>query len=224
MHLLHPTIVHFAIALFVTSVIAESLNLITGKRFWGLVAKYHIITAAICTFLAVLTGFIDYAYTWRTEASYITLKSHIAIGFLVFIIIQLMANYRFLMAKMLPPKYRMVYLIMGGLGVGLVIGTSYLGKNAVYVHGTGVEAAMRNYQNTEEYLKKLYHLESLAEPTPEDSAYALQYRPGTDSLQMASDSTLSLQARHQDSADSSRISDSRHEATEADHNQASGHH
>ena len=224
MHLMHPTLVHFAVALFVTSVAAETLNLVTAKRFWGLVARYHLIAAAVCSFLAVLTGFIDYAYTWKTESSYITLKAHIFIGFLVFIIIQLMANYRFLMEKMLPSKYRMIYLIMGGLGVGLIFGTSLLGKNAVYVHGTGVMAAMKNYQQTEEYLKKLYHLESLADPTQKDSLYAMQYRPDYDSLKALQDSLVTVQPLDHDPGENIVVPEIRQVDREPGHEEPAGHH
>ena len=178
MHLVHPTIVHFAVAFFVASMVTEGIAMFTGKKFWALVAKYHILAAAVMSFIAVLTGFVDYKVIFMNETAYRFIKSHTLIGFLVFIIIQLMANYKYLMEKMLPEKYKMIYLIVGGLGIGLVFGASFLGKAAVYSHGAGVSIAMLNYYDTEKYLKELYGLNSLADPTREDSLRAAEFFPG----------------------------------------------
>lgn len=180
MHLWHPTIVHFAIAFFVAAIVTEGLKLFTGKRFWGLVAKYHILAAAVMSFLAVLSGFVDYQVIFMNETGYRFIKSHTLVGFFVFILIQLMANYKYLMEKMLPEKLKMVYLIVGGLGVGLIFGAAFLGKAAVYSHGAGVTMAMMNYHETEIYLKELYGLDQLEAPTGEDSLRAAEFYPGPD--------------------------------------------
>jgi uncharacterized membrane protein len=182
MHLWHPILAYFAAAFFVAALLAEGLNLFTGKRFWALVAKYHIISAAILSFLAVLSGIIDFKYIWEIETGYQFLHSHAVIGFALFVIIQLMANYRFVFQKILPAKYKTVYLVLGGLGLGLVFGASYMGKTAVYYHGTGVRAAMFKFQQTEEYLKHLYNLDRLDDPALQDSLRSLPYRPGDDGL------------------------------------------
>ncbi len=190
MHLWHPTIVHFAIAFFVAAVVTEGLKLFTGKRFWGLVAKYHIMAAAIMSFLAVLSGFADYQVLFMNETGYRFIRSHTLVGFFVFILIQLMANYKFLMEKILPEKLKMVYLIVGGLGVGLVFGASFLGKAAVYSHGAGVTMAMMNYYETEKYLRELYGLDNLESPTRDDSLRAAKFYPGPDTSRMEHSDTL----------------------------------
>jgi len=187
MHLWHPTVVHFAIAFFVAAVVTEGIKLFTGKRFWGLVAKYHILAAAAMSFLAIISGFHDFKRIFMSETGYQFLRSHILIGFFVFIIIQLMANYKFLMEKMLPEKYKMVYLIVGGLGIGLVFGASSLGYSAVYSHGAGVTIAMMKYNQTEKYLKELYGLDSLNNPTWEDSLRAAEFYPISDTVHETTD-------------------------------------
>jgi hypothetical protein len=94
------------------------------------------------------------------------------------------------MEKMLPEKMKMVYLIVGGLGVGLVFGASFLGKAAVYSHGAGVTTTMLDFYQTEKYLKELYGLESLQEPTRSDSIRAAEFYPGPDTLHPASDTLV----------------------------------
>ncbi len=197
MHLLHPTIVHFAVALFVASMLCEALKLITGKRFWGLVAKYHILASAVAAFIAVLTGLIDLKISWMTDDGYSQIKVHMIFGLAVFILIQIMANYRFLLEKMLPPKLGKAYLLLGGFVLGLIFSTAHLGKVGVYGYGTGVSAAMINFDSTENYLKKLYSLDELPPLTAEDSLRALPSRPGADTLNIEPDSLAHSNTDHQ---------------------------
>ena len=185
MYLWHPTIAYFAIAFFVTAMLTEGAKLLTGKRFWGLVSKYHLLAATVMALLAVITGIMDFQHTWGTYVGYRFLKAHAMIGFLVFIIIQMLAGYRYFMAKMLPEKYAMIYLVVGGLGLGLTFGASYLGREAVYTYGSGVRAAMLDFLGTEEYLKHLYGLDSLRTPTAQDSLRAAQYHPEADTLEVS---------------------------------------
>lgn len=182
MNQLHPTIAYFAASLLVLTMFAEAFKLVTGRRFWALVAKYHIAAAAAMTFLAALTGLIDYNLSWISEDGLTVIKPHLVLGIFVFIIVLLMADYRYLLQKSLPPKFNMIYLITGGLALGFMFGTSSLGKAGVYQFGAGVNEAMVNFQQTEEYLKKLYGLETLPPPTAEDSLLALPLMPGGDTL------------------------------------------
>jgi uncharacterized membrane protein len=182
MQLWHPAITYFAVAFLLAAVISEALNLFTRKRFWALVAKYHLLCAAVLALFAVVTGFIDYRHIWKIQTGYQFLQAHIIIGFISFFIIQLMANYRFIMQKMLPSKIKIVYLAAMSLGLGLVLGASHLGKTAVYHHGTGVRTSMFKFEQTELYLKNLYGLEKLDPPTVDDSLRALIYLPLNDSI------------------------------------------
>jgi uncharacterized membrane protein len=182
MYQLHPMIGYFAAALLLLAMIADTFKLVTGKRFWGLVAKYHIAAAAAMTFLAALTGLIDYNLGWLPEDGLYVIKAHLALSIFAFVIVLLMANYRYLLQKSLPPKFNAIYLITGGLALGFMFGTSSLGKVGVYRYGAGVNEAKTNFQQTEEYLKKLYGLDALPPPTAEDSLLALPLRPGGDTL------------------------------------------
>ena len=182
MYQLHPVVAYFAATLLVLAMVAESLRFVSGKRFWALVAKYHIAAAAFMTFMAALTGLIDYNMSWMTENGLSVIKIHLALGMVAFIIVLLIANYRFFFQKNLPSKVSIFYLITGGIALGCMFGTSSLGNIGVYRYGTGVNEAMINFQKTEEYLKRLYGLEDLPPPTPEDSLLALPLKPSGDTL------------------------------------------
>jgi len=211
MYLLHPTIVHFAVAFFVAAMIAEALCLLTGKRFWGLVTKYHILLAAVSALAAVITGFIDYGYIWMSEPGFRHLRAHMVLGFIVFFIIQFMATYRLYMHKIMPEKMHLGYLVMGGLGLGLVFGVAIIGKAAVFDHGTGVQAAMMKFTQTEEYLKKLYGLEHLPAPGTADSLYALEFMPHfDDSLAFKSDTLAQIEPEHQEEESETLLNENDH--------------
>jgi len=211
MYLLHPMTVHFAIAFFIAAMAAEALFLLTGKRFWGLVTKYHILLAAISALAAAITGFIDYGYIWMSEPGFQHLRAHMVLGFIVFFIIQFMANYRLYMHKMMPEKMRLGYLVMGGLGLGLIFGTAIIGKTAVFDHGTGVRTAMMKFTQTEEYLKKLYRLENLPAPGAADSLYALEFMPHyDDSLALKSDTPGQIKPDHQETKSEALLNEDGH--------------
>jgi len=200
MNLLHPAIAYFAVALLVLAMISEALKLTTGRRFWALVAKYHIAAAAVTTFLAALTGLVDYNSSWMSEDGRSVLKAHLALGIFVFVVVLLMANYRYLLQKSLPPKFNLMYLVIGGLALGLMFGTASLGKVGVFRFGSGVNAAMLNFNQTEEYLKKLYSLDSLPPPGREDSLLALPLKPIEDTL-AANYDTLATEAAASENAE-----------------------
>ncbi|MCD6161874.1 MAG: DUF2231 domain-containing protein [candidate division Zixibacteria bacterium] len=173
MNLIHPTIVHLAIALFIMSMICEALSLITSKKTWPQFAKYYIGASAVMSFIAIITGSVDYRTLWMTEYGYIYLQTHMILGVLVFFIIQLLANYRILLQKMLPKSAFTAYLILCGICLGLLSGTASLGKTGVYKYGAGVSAAMLNRLETEEYLKKQYQLAAIPALIDKDSLAVL---------------------------------------------------
>lgn len=182
MHLLHPVMIAFSIVLFMLVMVYEALGLITGKRLWPILAKIHIVFAALAVFLTALSGLIDFKTTWMTEDGYRTMNTHKTLGITIFIIILLLANYRYLFQKMLPSVMFKVYLASGAICLGLILGTAYIGCAGVFYHGTGVKQAMINYTKTEEYLKKLYKLDELPQPTASDSLLVSSSELANDTL------------------------------------------
>ena len=185
---LHSMAVHFAVALFVVAMVCEAITQFTGKRFWKLVTKYQLAASAITALIAVITGFIDYNNIWMTDFGFRNLKTHMVMGVVFFLVVQLMANYRFFIHKMLPPSAFTAYLVIGGVGLGLLFGTARLGKTCVFQYGAGVDIVMVNRHEMEEYLKRLYRLEKLPDPTAEDSLWAFEISPYKDTLYTQTDS------------------------------------
>jgi uncharacterized membrane protein len=56
----HPLVVHFPVALWLTSFLFDLLYVRTGERFYGLAARYLIGLGLLGASLAVVSGFADY--------------------------------------------------------------------------------------------------------------------------------------------------------------------
>jgi uncharacterized membrane protein len=72
-HAQHPVIIHFPIALFISSVVFEVLAMWRKQPIFGVIAYYNLLGAAITAPLAVATGLG--AWQWQLEGA--TLKGNL---------------------------------------------------------------------------------------------------------------------------------------------------
>src|ERR1700731_2360277 len=72
-HAQHPVIIHFPIALFISSVVFEVLAIWRKQPFFGVIAYYNPLGAAITAPLAIATGLG--AWQWQLEGA--TLKGNL---------------------------------------------------------------------------------------------------------------------------------------------------
>ena len=72
-HAQHPVIIHFPIALFISSVVFEVLAIWRKKPVFGAIAYYNLLGAAITAPLAIATGLG--AWQWQLEGA--TLKGNL---------------------------------------------------------------------------------------------------------------------------------------------------
>jgi uncharacterized membrane protein len=72
-HAQHPVIIHFPIALFISSVVFEVLATWRKKPVFGVIAYYNLLGAAITAPLAIATGLG--AWQWQLEGA--TLKGNL---------------------------------------------------------------------------------------------------------------------------------------------------
>jgi len=66
-HAQHPVIVHFPIALFISSVVFEGLAIWRKKPVFGVIAYYNLLGAAITAPVAIATGLG--AWQWQLEGA-----------------------------------------------------------------------------------------------------------------------------------------------------------
>jgi|GEM_PF-2625273 len=177
MYGMHRWIVEFALVITALAVVYEILVQLSGRRLWVIMAKWHMGIAAAAMFLSVLTGLVDSKFTWATAEGKQLMASHEALGFGLFFLILLLANYRLLLYKLLPAKLFNVYFGLCGLCLGLLFGIGQIGKLSIYQYGVGVNAAMITHEENMEYIKALYNLHELPTPSADDSLRASPLKP-----------------------------------------------
>jgi uncharacterized membrane protein len=125
-HAQHPVIIHFPIALFITSVVFELLGLWRKQPVLAAVAYYNLIGAAITIPFAIATGLG--AWRWQLEGA--TLKGNLRLHFicaltsalLIFLLSWMRSRLR---AKGVPP--RIAYFIVTVVALMVITLTGHLG-------------------------------------------------------------------------------------------------
>jgi uncharacterized membrane protein len=125
-HAQHPVIIHFPIALFITSVVFELLGLWRKQPVLAAVAYYNLIGAAITIPFAIATGLG--AWRWQLEGA--TLKGNLRLHFicaltsalLIFLLSWMRSRLR---AKGVPP--RIAYFIVTVAALMVITLTGHLG-------------------------------------------------------------------------------------------------
>lgn len=138
---LHPALVHFPIALTVTSVAADSLaNALALPDLAG-VGHWTILFAAAGALAAAAAGQRDMRLDKLKPTTHQIVHLHRFLGWTVVANLILLAVSRWGLGGQ-----SLVYLIYGWLIVALVLLQAWLGGELVYAHGAGVAAADQGQQ------------------------------------------------------------------------------
>lgn len=138
--LFHPIVNHFTIALFVLVVLLDSLGLITKKEYFHTAAWINLIFATIAGILSLITGLLAEANAPHVDAAHEILETHETLGFIIVVSILVLFIWRMVLKGKFPAKAMILYLLIGLAGVGIMIRSSFLGGELVFVHGVAVEA------------------------------------------------------------------------------------
>lgn len=134
-HLLHPKLIHFPIALFLSAMGLEVLSLVFNKESLHRTALHIYVLAALTTPLAVLTGLQD--------AKHIHLNHPILTVHKNFAFLTMWGSLASLPILWLIRKnakvFRVVFLILTLVIVTFVTITGHNGGRMVYEYGVGVE-------------------------------------------------------------------------------------
>lgn len=133
---LHPALVHFPIALTVTSVATDSLARIMALPGLSSVGQWTVAFAAAGAVVAAATGQRDMRLDKLKTATHAIVHLHRTFGWSVVANLLLLAAARWVLDGPGP-----VYLIYGWFVVILVLAQGWLGGELVYAHGAGVAAA-----------------------------------------------------------------------------------
>ena len=133
---IHPMVVHFPIALFMSALVLEILSLILKKDSLHQTAKHLYVLAAIVTPLVVKTGL------WEADELHIhhpVLALHRKFALLTMWIALVSLPALWLFQKKIANYFRLVFLIFLVVIVSSLSIAAYNGGRLVYEYGVGVE-------------------------------------------------------------------------------------
>lgn len=139
--LLHPMLVHFPIALFITSVLFDVLGAWLTRESLREGALWLLVLGVLTGLAAFASGDVaaEAAEKAGVAESLIETHEHLA-GATVGIFGALLA-WRLLLRNRFSPRTRIAYLMVAIVGLGLLSATGHYGGSLVYEHGAGVHAA-----------------------------------------------------------------------------------
>jgi uncharacterized membrane protein len=133
---LHPSLVHFPIALLPASIIADLLANVTGSRGLAAVGRALMPVAAASAAVSAAAGLVAQQEVQATGEAQNLLITHRNMNLTLTAVSAVMAGWRL---KQDEPGRG--YLALGLAGLGALGYSAYLGGKMVYEHGLGVQPA-----------------------------------------------------------------------------------
>lgn len=139
---LHPSVVHFPIALLATGSVVALVYLLGWRQpALPIIAWAMIFLGWLATFAAILSGLIDRERAPGDPAVLALLNPHIAAGFGLLIVYGLLLYERLRNPAVLDASQRRWYLLaLLALGLALVLFEGWSGGKLVYGLGVGVQS------------------------------------------------------------------------------------
>ncbi len=134
----HPILVHFAIALFVISVLLDLAGRLTGRREYHRAAWFNLVLGALASIVTVGLGMTAEVYSSPTAAAHATLDLHKLLAFGSLALILLLLAWRYALRGEFPTRGALLYLVLGITGMSTIGAAAYYGGEMVYKHGTAV--------------------------------------------------------------------------------------
>ena len=138
---IHPMMIHFPIALIITTLVVDVLGVALRKKSFTVAGTITTAGALIGAIVAVLTGLFAEDSSWIPGAAHEILETHELFGFIALGVIAMMAVMRLALHDRLTGGLRWLMILMGTIATGVIIFGAYLGGEMVYNHGAGVKAA-----------------------------------------------------------------------------------
>lgn len=136
---LHPTVVHFPIALYLLGVLLTLGYLWRRTPDYERFAYWTFILAWISVVVAALAGLVDQGSLAPNDPRRDNINNHITAGVVLLVINGLVVYYRFRWADVLATSRRWQYLALMAAGVVAVAVTGWLGGELVYTLKVGLE-------------------------------------------------------------------------------------
>ena len=137
-HPLHPMIVHFPIALLITSVLFDAASHIFKREALRDGALWLLVLGLIGGIAAAIAG--DWAEEAAEKAGIAEslIETHESLAFVTLGIFGVLFLWRIFMRNQFSGQLLAIYLLVATIGVGTLSATGYYGGDLVYEHGAGV--------------------------------------------------------------------------------------
>ena len=154
--LIHPTVVHFAIGLFIVSVLFDVFAKILKREQWHFAGWLNLLVGTLATVLAVGFGMTAELKLKPSLIAHTTLDVHKLLAFSTLFLVVMLFAWRAGLRGKFPNKGALLYLLLSLVGVGLMTGTGYYGGEMVYRHGAAVKVV--DEFTRERYWKQVEHI------------------------------------------------------------------
>lgn len=141
--LIHPMVVHFAIALLIVAVFLDLLGKVANQPSLHSAAFVNLALGGVFAIAAVAAGMLAEVRLLITPAVHQVLDTHKLLGFSACGGIVLLLAWRLFERGRFPRRGGLAYLAAGLAVAGLVGGAGYFGSKLVYVNGVAVQAIDR---------------------------------------------------------------------------------
>ena len=138
MHPIHPMVVHFPIALLITSVVFDFLATRWRHKSFQDAGFYTLLAGLLGAAVAVLTGAMAEELAEDTGIPESVLEIHEALGYATLLFFIGLLALRLLMRWKLISERPALYLAMGVAGIMILSAAGYFGGSLVYDFGAGV--------------------------------------------------------------------------------------
>jgi len=143
MHPIHPMVVHFPIALLITSVVFDFLATRWRHKSFQDAGFYTLIAGLLGAAVAVLTGAMAEEVVEDKGIPESVLEIHEALGYAAFLFFIGLLALRLLMRWKLIREIPALYLAMGVAGIMILSAAGYFGGSLVYDFGAGVSMPVK---------------------------------------------------------------------------------
>lgn len=136
---LHPMVVHFPIALLVTSVLLDLIGLVTRRDDLKKAGFYTLIAGVLGGIAGAVTGFGAEEAAEELPGVEAMVEKHESLVIAALVIFGVMLAYRLLIGGRLAGKLVTAYVAAALIGVGSLAAGAHEGGEMVYEKGAGVE-------------------------------------------------------------------------------------
>ena len=137
-HPLHPMIVHFPIALLLTSVLFDAASHIFKRESLRDGALWLLVLGLLGGIAASIAGSFAEEAAEKTGIAESLIETHESLAFVTLGIFGVLFLWRIFMRNQLSGQLLAIYLLVATIGVGTLSATGYYGGDLVYEHGAGV--------------------------------------------------------------------------------------